>query len=144
MKTLKTLSAALLIVLSTSAFATADVSPASKAKMNYTLSTYIDAICKGKIKGIAQIFDPSMKYSISNGTKISTMSKSELVEHFKSFENIEQNCESKYEVVEATENHAIVKLSMQYDSFVKNNLITLNMTDKGWKITNISVDFNSK
>ncbi len=141
MKTLRNIAAALLVVLSASAFAS-DISPASKARMNVTLNTFIDAVCKGQIKGVTKILDSSVKYTVSNGNKITTMNKTDLLDYFRQIENIEQNCKASYDLLESNETQAIVKLKLKYAEFSKNNVLTMNYTDKGWIITNISVSFD--
>ena len=54
MKTLKSITAALLIALSFSAFA-ADSPKNEKLEMNYALKTYIDAITLGKINALPEV-----------------------------------------------------------------------------------------
>ena len=140
MKTLKTLTAALLIIFSSAAFA-ADDAESNKSKMTYALNSYIEAVSKGNIKGIAAILDADVKYTIAKSNGVISFNKSQLLEYFKGMENIEQNCATSYSVLELGRDQTLIKVSMKYDGFTKLNFVTLNNTDKGWKITNISVTF---
>jgi hypothetical protein len=140
MKTLQTLTAALLITLSFSAFAT-DRSN-EKLKMDYTVNTYIDAISHGKVKDIASILDDNAKFTLSYGDKIVSYSKAEMIRSMQANKNIEQNCVTEYSVIEEGSHQTIIKVTMKYDGFSRVNLVNLANTSKGWKITNISSSFN--
>ncbi|MBC8054087.1 MAG: hypothetical protein H7Y13_13560 [Sphingobacteriaceae bacterium] len=69
MKTLKTLAATLLTVLSFSAFAAEDLTN-YKHQMDYTIKTYVDAVAHGKLKGVAEVLDSEVKYTLTRGDKI--------------------------------------------------------------------------
>ena len=140
MKTLQTLTTALLIAFSSFAFA--DGPDASKLKMDYALNAYINALSSGSIKGLAEVLDKDVKYTISRGEGIVTLNRSQILELFKSYENIEQNCTTTQSIIEAGDNQTIVKINMKYEAFSKVNFVTLNNTPKGWKITNISTTYN--
>ena len=60
-----------------------------------------------------------------------------MLEFFKSNKNIEQICTTSTSIVESNNNVAIVKVSMKYDDFVRNNYVTIANTGNGWKITNV-------
>lgn len=141
MKTLKTLTAALLIVLSANAFARDD-SKSAKMRMDYAINTYVEAVSNGHMKDLPAILDENVKYTVSKGTDIHSYSKAEMLEFFKNNENIVQNCKTDYTILEGGANQSIIKVSMKYDSFTKINLITLTNSNRGWKITNVSVAFN--
>ena len=140
MKTLKTISAALLMALSFSAFA-ADESKLEKLEMNYALKTYIDAVAHGKISGLSEVLDKDIKITITRGEKIINHNKTEVMNSLKGMENVEQNCTTEYSVVEATPTISVVKVIMKYDGFSKVTYLNLANTTKGWKIINISSSF---
>lgn len=140
MKNAKNIFTALFLLISISAFAKNDI-PSVIAKINKPLTAYINAVTKGKITGLSEHLDPSVKNNISTNEKLITLNKSEFLSQIKHSENIEQNCTSSYEILETSANQAIIKIQLKYVNFIKNNIVTLNNTDKGWKITNISTSF---
>ncbi len=142
MKTLKTIIAALLITATSIGFASAENSPSSKTRLNYAVSNLSSAFSHGKISNITSILDPSAKYTICSTAGLKVLSKSQLIEHLNVFKDIKQNCEMSSQIIDAGSNQAVVKLDMKYSDFTKSNLITLNLTGQGWKITNISTSFN--
>lgn len=140
MKTIQTLLAATFMVLSLNSFAIEDPK-SQKLGMDYALKTYIDAIASGKVKGFAEILDNDVKFTITRGEKIINYSKSEMLSSLKSSENISQNCQTNYAIVEQGPTQAIIKVTMKYDVFSRINYVTMAQTSKGWKITNVSSVF---
>lgn len=142
MKTLKSLTAALLIILSANAFAIADETKNNKLQMDYAINTYVEAMSNGKIKELPSVLDPDVKFTTSKGNEIKHYSKTEMLESLKSYENIVQNCQTDYKLIESGAAQAIVKVTMKYETFSKVHLLTLNNTAKGWKIVSVSSSFN--
>lgn len=144
MKTLKTLTAALLIIFSSSAFANDndDTKKSEKLLMDYTIKRYINAISHGEIKGIAEIFDNDVKMTTTRNNEIQSYGKSDILGALKFTENAEQNCSTDYKFLEMNPTQAVVKVNMKYEGFSKVNVISLANTAKGWRITNISTSIN--
>lgn len=141
MKTLKTLTAALLMLVSVSTFA-ADGKKNEKFEMNYALKTYIEAVTHGKISTLSEVLDSEVKLTTTRGEKIINQSRVELLKRLKLNENIIQNCETQVNIVESNPTLTVVKVSMKYINFTKVDYISLANTTKGWKITSISSSFN--
>ncbi len=141
MKSLKSLTAALLIIFSASAFAN-DETKSNKLQMDYAIHTYIEAVNNGKIKDLPSVLDPDVKFTFTKGKEIKNYGKTEIMESLKSSENIVQNCQTDYSVIESNPAQAIVKVTMKYENFSKINFVTLNNTSKGWKIITVSTSFN--
>lgn len=140
MKTLKSITAALLIVLSTSAFAKDDTK-AEKLNINYALKTYIDAVTHGKIEGLSEVMDKDVKFTTTRGAQIISYNKNQMLESIKSLQNVEQNCTTDYSIVESTPTQSIVKVTMKYEGFSKINFLNMANTGKGWKIVSVSTSF---
>ena len=140
MKTLKTITAALLIAFSFSAFA-ADGTAKEKREMNYALKTYIEAVTEGKIADLPEVLDKDVKFSSTRGEKIVSHSKSEMLSALKVSENVKQNCAASYSVVEATPSFSVVKVTLKYDGFSRVSYLNLANTGNGWKITSVSTSF---
>ena len=86
MKTLKTITAALLTVVSFSAFS-ADGSKHEKLNMSYAAQTYVDAMAHGKINALPEVLDKEIKYTTTNGERIQNFNKAEML---KSLEGIQK------------------------------------------------------
>ncbi len=140
MKTLKTITAALLITISFSAFA-ADGKKSEKREMNYALKTYIDAMAEGKLAALPEVLDKDVKFSFTRGEKIVSHSKIETLHALKVSENVKQNCTTQYKVVESTPFFSVVKVTMAYDGFSRVSYLNLANTSDGWKITSVSTSY---
>lgn len=140
MKTLKTLTAALLITLSFPAFAV-DGSKAEKLEMNYALKTYIEAVTQGKIGSLTDVLDQEIRFTTTRGEKIINHNKSQMLSGLKFSENVKQNCVTEFSIVESTPNLSVVKVTFKYANFSKVEYLNLANTTKGWKITSVSTSF---
>jgi len=140
MKTIKLFSAAILMAFSLNSFANKEPE-VNKLSMDYAVKTYIDAISSGKVKAFAEIVDKDAKFTITRGEKIINYSRSEMLGSMKHSENVVQNCNTDYMVVEQTPSQAIVKVTMKYEAFSRINYVTIAQTNTGWKITNVSTVF---
>jgi len=140
MKTLKSITAALLIVLSTSAFAKDDTK-LEKLKINYALKTYVDAFTHGKIEGLAEVMDKDVKFTTTRGQQIINHDKNEILASLRNTQNVEQNCLTSFSIVESTPTQSVVKVIMKYDQFSKISYLNMANTGKGWKIVSVSSCF---
>lgn len=142
MKALKTIIVAFCLVFSFNAFAKDDGAKDQKLSMNYAVQTYIDAVTQGKVKGLTDVLDNDVKFTLNQGQKIFNFDKSQMLNVLKATENIQQNCKTDYSIVEQNDNQSIVKVTMRYDAFTRINYVTIGHTNNGWKITNVSSVFN--
>ncbi|WP_407431566.1 nuclear transport factor 2 family protein [Arcticibacter sp.] len=140
MKTLRILTAALMAIISFSAFAE-DETNSEKLKMNYTVKTYIDAVTQGRVKELAAVLESDARFTLTQGERIINFSRYETLKWLKMNEGIRQNCSTDYKIIEMDASQAVVKISLKYDTFSKINLLSLANTKKGWKITNVSTSF---
>lgn len=104
---------------------------------NYAISTYIDAMTHGKLKGLNDVLDSDAKFSMLRGKTVLNFSKDQMLESLASTKNIEQECTTTTSVIESNEAMAVIKVDMQFDGFVRSNMVTVTNTGKGWKITNV-------
>lgn len=141
MKTLKTLTAAFLMILSFSAFAN-DESISNKNLVEYTVKTYVDAVSHGKTENLSEVLDRDVKYTFTRGEKIYSYGKSDILKFMKGAEHVDQQCITETAIIEQNATQIIVKVSMKYDGFTNVNYLNIANTTKGWKITNITRAFN--
>ena len=140
MKTLRSLSTLVLMVFTLSAFAS-DEAATEKLSMNYAVKTYLDAVSLGKLKGLAQVLDPEIKFTSTRGQQIIRHSKSDILSIFRNNENIRQNCVTDYTVMDVNTRQAVVKVTMKYENFSKIEILNMVNTARGWKITDVSTTF---
>jgi hypothetical protein len=60
-----------------------------------------------------------------------------MIESLNDTKNTEQDCTTTTSVVESNEAMAVVKVDMQFEGFLRTNMVTVTNTGKGWKITNV-------
>jgi hypothetical protein len=137
MKTLKSIIAALaLIIVCGAAKANVKVEGDNLTR-TFAINTYIDAMTRGKAAGFGDVVDQSAKFNLLRGKNVLSFSKSEMIESIKANKNTEQNCTTSTTIMESNTDMAVVKVDMQFDGFVRTNYVTVANTGKGWKITNV-------
>lgn len=114
-----------------------------KITVNNAISGFINAFCHGKIKGFRQLLDDDVKATILRGTEIMTYNKLEILEWLAPTNNIEQNCQTSYSIIESIPHETVVKVVMKYENFTRENYITLTESNEGWKIVHISTRFKA-
>lgn len=141
MKALKSIFAALLISVIVTSVGYAKVDK-GYLTMDYAIKTYVEAVTMGKVKGVEEILDNNVKFTLAQGNKVINYNKMELINSLKISENINQNCKTNYSIIEKGDAQTIVKVKMDYENFSKINYVTISNTDQGWKITNVSSVYN--
>jgi hypothetical protein len=140
MKTLKTIAAALLFVLSTSAFASDDTK-SEKLNINYALKTYIDAVVHGKTNGLDEVMDKDVKFTSTRGEQIISHDKNQMLNSLKNLQNVEQNCSTEFSIVESTPTQSVVKVVLKYEGFSIISYLNMSNTGKGWKIVSVGTSY---
>ncbi len=141
MKTLKYSLLALMMVVSFTSFSK-EKNKAAKATMDYTVKTYINAITKGKVNGLDDIFGNQLTVSVNQGQKILNFNKEEMLYSIKAFSDVQQNCLTDYSIIDDNSAQSIVKITMDYGVFKKLNYITIGHTTQGCKIVSITSIFD--
>ncbi|WP_423149144.1 nuclear transport factor 2 family protein [Rubrolithibacter danxiaensis] len=140
MKALKTILLVFIVVAAQQVSKAAVDGNDEKAVKN-VINTYLDAFCHGKLKGFSQLLDENVKFTTERGDKIITYTKSEMLDALRKSANVEQNCKTDYSIIENLPNQMVVKVNMKYESFTKENFVTLTESENGWKITHVSTAF---
>lgn len=135
MKALKSimLGLALLVVCGIAKANTID----EKVTPNYAINTFVDAMTRGKLAGLDAVLDNSAEFNMMRGKKMLSFTKNEMLAFLKDNKNIEQSCTTSTSIVESNNKVAIVKVSMKYDGFVRDNYVTIANNGSSWKITNV-------
>src|SRR6187431_1960426 len=118
MKTLKSivLGLALLVV---GTIANAANKPAAVLTKNDVLNIYVNAVVHGKLDGLDAVLDDNVKFVMQRGDNETILNKKNILESFKSSENMEQGCTYTTTIVKDTKDGMIVKLEMKYDGYVR-------------------------
>lgn len=103
----------------------------------YAVNTYVNAITRGKLDGLNDVLDKSVKFSMLRGNDVLSFDKKEMLNFMRKDRNVQQTCLTSTHVVENSNDVAVVRVDMKYDNFVRSNYVTVANTGAGWKITNV-------
>jgi hypothetical protein len=137
MKTLKSIIAALALIIVCGVAKANVTTEGDNLTRNFAINTYVDAMTRGKVQGFGDVVDQSAKFNLLRGKNVLSFTKGEMIESIKANKNTEQNCTTSTTIMESNSDLAVVKVDMQFDGFVRTNYVTVANTGKGWKITNV-------
>ena len=138
MKNLKSIILGLALVLACGAVkATPVIDDNENLTATHAVNTYIDAITRGKLNGLNDVLDQTVKFNMLRGKKMLSFDKKQMMDFFKGDKNIEQDCVTSTDVVESNTDIKVVKVDMKYKGFTRSNYVTVANTGDGWKITNV-------
>ncbi|TAE41596.1 MAG: hypothetical protein EAY66_01350 [Sphingobacteriales bacterium] len=141
MKKLKTILVAFLM-LSGTLLASAHTQPEQdKGTLAFSITAYLNMVNSGNTKDYAAVLADDVKFNTTRGGKIITHGKSEELEFIRRVGNVKQNCKTEYSTINTADNFCVIKVTMTYDSFTKENIISFSKTDNGWKITDVTSVF---
>ena len=140
MKTLKRTTVALCLVL---AYGTSFAFQMTSVKhsMPVAVNAYIDAVAYGKTDHLDEIIDSRAVFTISNGSRVQSYNKKEVIDLIKSTKAVQQNCETSFKVLDSNEKRASVKVLYKYENFIRVDNITMSGTKNGWKITRVASSY---
>ncbi|MBK0380436.1 nuclear transport factor 2 family protein [Mucilaginibacter segetis] len=104
---------------------------------NYAINTYVDAMTRGKLSGLDEVLDRSVKFSMLRGKNMLSFNKKEMLNYLKKTGNVEQACTTSTRIVESNADLALIRVDMKFENFVRSNYLTVANTGNGWKITNV-------
>ena len=108
----------------------------------HAIDTYVDAIARGKLDGLNDVVDPTAKFSLLQRKQLVSYTKKEMMDFFNRIKNIEEDCTVNTAVVETNPDITVVKVDMQFKTFMRSNYVTIANTGNGWKIINVYSVFN--
>ena len=108
----------------------------------HAIDTYVDAMMRGKLDGLNDVIDATAKFSILQKKQLVSYTKKEMMDFLNTTKNIEEDCTSSTSLVETNTDVAVVKVDMQFKTFVRTNYVTIANTGNGWKIINVYSVFN--
>jgi hypothetical protein len=137
MKTLKSIILGLALLLVCGAVKANPVTDNENLTATHAVNTYVDAITRGKLAGLNDVLDQTVKFSMLRGKKMLSFDKKQMMDFFKGDKNVEQACTTSTDIVESNADIKVVKVDMKYDGFTRSNYVTVTNTGDGWKITNV-------
>ncbi len=137
MKTLKSIILGLALLVVCGAVKANPVTDNESLTATHAVNTYVDAITRGKLAGLNDVLDQTVKFSMLRGKKMLSFDKKQMMEFFKGDKNVEQTCTTSTDIVESNADIKVVKVDMKYDGFTRSNYVTVTNTGDGWKITNV-------
>jgi hypothetical protein len=137
MKNLKSIVLGLALLLICGAVNANPINENDNLTATHAINTYVDAITRGKLGGLNDVLDQSVKFSMLRGTKVLSFDKKQMMEFFKGDKNVEQACTTNTEIVTSNADVKVVKVDMKFDGFTRSNYVTVANTGDGWKITNV-------
>lgn len=103
----------------------------------HAINTYVDAVTRGKMDGLADVIDQSAKFTVMQGKHLNSYTKKQMIDFLSTVKNIEMDCTTNTAVFESNANITIIKVDMQFNGFMRSNYVTIANTGNGWKIINV-------
>ncbi len=144
MKSLKMLIVAF-TVLASSVIAKADegTKMADKASLKFSIAAYVDMLKNGNSADYISILSENVKFNHSRNGKIISHGKKEEINFINSLGRVKQNCKTDYSILSTGDKYCLVKVRMVYETFVKEDFISLSQSEKGWQVTDVTSVFGS-
>ena len=132
---------ALVMTVATINFAKAGDRTGTTQSMSTSISNYVNLIKYGNVSNFNKLFTDDAKFTISTNGKSISHSKSEEYSFVMRNKGVTQQCEVASAVVVSTDSYTIVKVSQVYDTFIRENYVTLVKSGNDWKINSVSSEF---
>jgi len=137
MKNLKSIMLGLALLLVCGAVNANPTTDNENLTATHAINTYVDAMTRGRVNGLNEVLDQSVKFSMLRGKEMLSFDKKEMMTFLSKSKNVEQSCVTSTSVVESNGDVAVIKVDMKFDGFTRSNYLTLANTGSGWKITNV-------
>jgi len=108
----------------------------------HAINTYVDAMVRGRLDGLTDVVDPDAKFTILQGKRLVSCTKKQMMDFLEKIKNVEEDCTTSTSLVENNTELVVVKVDMQFKTFVRSNYVTIANTGNGWKIINVYSVFN--
>lgn len=142
MKTQKLLTIIIaLLLVAVNSFAKADDKKDIQKTISFSIDTYIEALKSGYNNNYSAIISDDAKFNLNRNGKVHSHGKSDELKLHSKNNIIAQNCDINYTVITASENYALINVSMKYDFFTRENIVILSMQNDVWKIKEVNSVF---
>jgi hypothetical protein len=130
-----------LVLLLVCCFAYSSPVSARNQTKEKVIQTYLNAVLHGKFDELEEVVDEDAQFNIKRGGNVNVMSKLQLLDNLKSFENVEQDCECTKTVIFDDDDKSIIKIDMKFGDFTRTDVVTEQRGGYGWKITKVETSF---
>lgn len=134
-KIVLSLVSALLMIVSFSSFAKAEVNPLKEKDSKSVMIAYVETVVYGYDAYHKYLFADDFEYrnSVSNDK----FSKKQYLKFLKATKGFKFDCESNYQIMDETGKSCIAKATLTFPTFTRVDYITLNKSDEGWKVSKV-------
>lgn len=131
-----------LMLTATASFADQDDKKAEKKTLTFSIDSYIDQLKTGYDENYASILASDVKFNLNRNGKTLTHGKAkELESYSKKNEGQIQNCEIDYKVITSSDSYALLNVTMQFEGFSRENIVTMSKINDSWKIVEVNSVF---
>ena len=109
--------------------------------ITFSITAFIDADARGLCDGLADIIADNARFDLMRGNQIISINKKQLLNQMETLRGVQQNCTTKFDILETRGSYVLIKVEMKYPTFVRVNYVTMNECSDGWKITNVTSVF---
>lgn len=141
MKTIKITSIALSLLLIFTIVKADKPKNHSLLTIKFSISSFIDADTRGIYDGVENIINDNAKFTIMRGDEMLSFTKKQYLNQHQYLKDVQQNCTTNYNIVEAHGNYTLIRVDMKYPTFIRTNYVTMSQCSDGWKITNVTSVF---
>jgi len=136
MKNLKSFFLGLVLVAAATIVKADDTNTANLTKTN-AVDAYVNAMTLGQNAALNEVIDNNAKFNFLHGKEVLSFGKAAMMQYANENENVRQQCTTTVAEVESSDDMSIVKVEMNFGTFVRTNYVTVANTSDGWKITNV-------
>jgi len=126
-----------IVLISTTAFASAETRMLNKVATAGTIDRYIAAVTKGGTDNLTLLFSDDFNHQINNKGKVTVHNRAQVIGFLRGNKYLTQNCNTSYTLIEQNNNNAIAKVEMKYGEFTKVDYVTLINDGNRWKVSNV-------
>lgn len=142
MKIIKLLTPAVIVLMACGIARAGNKTDEGLLTKTHAISTYVDAMTRGKLDGLPDVIDASAKFTMMQGKHIGSYGKKQMLDFLSKIKNVEEDCITSTSTFESNTNVTVVKVDMQFSTFTRSNYVTIANTGNGWKIINVYSVFN--
>src|SRR5437762_1041488 len=92
------------------------------------LDIFMNASAHGKMEKFESVLANDMEYYIQRGNRTLKADKKQMVDFYKTNQNVEQSCKCTTTTLEDSDKYMIVKVEMKYDGYTRVNVFTIRDT----------------
>ncbi|MCL7989279.1 nuclear transport factor 2 family protein [Sphingobacterium sp. lm-10] len=136
-KTITSIAAALLMIISFSSFAAKPIYSAAPTASSNTLSAYVSSLTEGLNDFNNMIFAKDFEYRNTADRTEKTFNRRQYMQFLKNNKGLKFDCTTTYQILDETGNTSLAKVTMAFRDFTRVDYVTLHANDRGWKVSKV-------